>query len=318
MNGSPNFSRGAMADPLAAFLDAMEAAGVVPRDRLALASKLAANPGLVRFRCDGERNTNGWATLHLDAQPAGRFGNWRLGIVASWRADRAQKLCAADRAEFARVRRAWEAETRRGHEATAASCLALWQAARPASAAHCYLAAKRMNPAGLRAHGAAVLIPMHDAAGRLWSLQSIFPDGSKRFARGGRCDGMIWQRGEPGETIAIGEGVATMAAVHAATGLSVAAAFTAGNLAAAARAVRKQWPAARLILCADDDAGRSPNVGMDAANAAARTVGGLVARPPKPPGWPEGKGWDFADTWNAPHGAEAIRRAFALDNGDAA
>ena len=174
-----------------------------------------------------------------------------------------------------------------------------------------------MRPDGLREHGAALLIPMHDAAGRLWSLQSIFPDGSKRFARGGRCDGMMWGRGDPGAAIAIGEGAATMAAVRAATGLCSFAAFSSGNLAAVARAVRSRWPAACLILCADYDAGRVPNIGVEVANAAARAVGGLVARPPRPPRWPDGKGWDYADTMIAPGGAEAIRRALKIKNGGA-
>ena len=128
---------------------------------------------------------------------------------------------------------------------------------------------------------------------------------------------MMWRRGDPGAVIAVGEGAATMAAVHAATGRCSIAAFSSGNLAAVARAVRSRWPAACLILCADDDAGRLPNIGLDAANAAARAVGGLVARPPRPPGWPEGKGWDFADTMTAPGGAEAIRRALKTKNGGA-
>ncbi len=317
MKPQPKMSGRKVGDSLSAFLDVMAATGIVPRDRAELASKLAAGAGLIRFRCHGERAANGWAVLHLDAEPAGRFGNWRLGIASSWRAGRASKPSAADRAEFARLRRAWAAETRRGHEAAAAHCLALWQAARPASAAHRYVVAKAMRPDGLREHGAALLIPMHDAAGRLWSLQSIFPDGSKRFARGARCDGMMWRRGDPGAVIAIGEGVATMAAVHAACGLCSIAAFSSGNLAAVARAVRAQWPAACLILCADDDAGRVPNIGLEVANVAARTVGGLVARPPRPPGWPDGKGWDFADTMTAPGGAEAIGRALKVKNGGA-
>lgn len=317
MSANPQMAGRTAVESLSAFLDAMAAAGIVPRDRGALASRLAAGAGLVRFRCQGERAANGWAVLHLDGEPAGRFGNWRLGIASSWRAGRATKPNAGERAAFAQLRRAWEAETRRGHEVAAAHCLALWEAARPASQAHRYLAAKGMRPDGLREHGAALLIPMHDAAGRLWSLQSIFPDGSKRFARGGRCDGMMWGRGDPGAVIAIGEGAATMAAVNAATGLCSITAFSAGNLVAVARAVRARWPATYLIICADDDAGRVPNIGLEVANTAARAVGALVARPPRPPGWPDGKGWDFADTMTAPGGADAIRRALNSRNGGA-
>jgi putative DNA primase/helicase len=304
------------ADALGDFLNAMEAAGIIPRDRGAVAAKLALDAGLVRFRCDGERKANGWARLHLDGEPAGRFGNWRLGVVANWRAGRTTGTPAADRAAMALTRLERSAETQRGYDQAVARCLALWGSAAAADATHPYLAAKHLEPAGFRAHGEGLLIPMTDAAGRLWSLQTIYPDGSKRFAKGGRVAGSLWWRGNPGDVIAIGEGVATMAAVHAATGLCVVAAFSAGNLAEVSRAIRQRRPDARLILCADDDAGRTPNIGLESANAAARAVGGLVARPPQPPGWPAGNGLDFADTWTAPHGAEAIRRALNIRIGD--
>lgn len=317
MNPNPQTAGRTAGESLSAFLDAMAAAGIVPRDRGALASRLTAGAGLVRFRCHGERKANGWAVLHLDGEPAGRFGNWRLGIVTSWRGGRTAPTPVAERAAMARASMERHAARLSAYDDAARRCLALWEAARPATAAHGYLAAKGMRPDGLREHGAALLIPMTDAAGRLWSLQSIYPDGGKRFAPGGRVAGMVWRRGDPGAVITLGEGTATMAAVHAATGLCSVAAFSSGNLVAAARAVRSQWPAARLILCADDDAGRVPNIGLDVANAAARAIGGLVARPPRPPGWRDGAGWDFADTMTAPGGAEAIRRAINIKDGGA-
>lgn len=104
-----------------------------------------------------------------------------------------------------------------------------------------------------------------------------------------------------------------MAAIHLATGLPVAAAMNAGNLEAVALALSRKWRSARLILCADTDAGTAGNIGLEKANAAAALVpGALVARPPRPADWPEGKGWDFADTFNEPNGAELIRRALGL------
>ena len=317
MKMNPQEAGRTAADALCGFLDAMEAAGTVPRDRAALAFDLAAGAGLIRFCCHGERKANGWAVLHFDGVPAGRFGNWRTGVAASWRGGRTATLSVAERAAFTRGRLERHAARLRAYDDAATRCLTIWEAAKSASAAHGYLVAKRMAPDGLRECGAALLVPMTDAAGRLWSLQSIFPDGNKRFAKDGRVEGMMWRRGDPGAVIALGEGVATMAAVHAATGLCSVAAFSAGNLAAAAHAVRAQWPAAMMILCADDDVGNVPNKGLDAANAAARVVGGLVARPPRPPGWREGDGWDFADTMTATGGAEAIRRALNIKNGGA-
>jgi putative DNA primase/helicase len=191
----------------------------------------------------------------------------------------------------------------------AAEAEGLWHAAQQASAEHPYLGAKRMTGDGLRQSGRALLVPMHDADGQLWNLQRIYPDGSKRFLKGGRVAGLLWQRGTVADApLVIGEGVATMAAVHAATGLPVAAAFSANNLGAIARAMASRHPACRLILAADMD----PNeTGQRAAREAAATVGAGIAWPPQPPGWPDFKGWDFADAWPLSGGADAIRCAFS-------
>ncbi len=50
------------------------------------------------------------------------------------------------------------------------------------------------------------------------------------------------------------EGWATAASLHTATGHPVFIAFDCGNLPAVARYIRQQFPAARLLVCADDDA----------------------------------------------------------------
>ncbi|WP_310498474.1 toprim domain-containing protein, partial [Sandarakinorhabdus sp.] len=148
------------------------------------------------------------------------------------------------------------------------------------------------------------------------NVQRIMPDGSKRFLPGARIDGCMWRAGfAPGskaDIIAIGEGAATMAAVHLATGVAVVAAMTAGNLGAVAMAVAGFQPGARLILCADMDTGPAGNLGLRKADDAALAVGGLVSHPPRPPDWPESKGYDFADTWTSPGGGELIRRALGM------
>jgi len=56
-------------------------------------------------------------------------------------------------------------------------------------------------------------------------------------------------------------------------------AFTAGNLAAVATALRARCPERRLILCADDDIGTEGNPGHTKATAAARAAGGWLAVP---------------------------------------
>lgn len=121
---------------------------------------------------------------------------------------------------------------------------------------------------------------MRDGDGRLWNLQRIDGEGTKRFLKGGRTAGLYWTRGQPSGVLCIGEGFATMAAVHRATGHAVAAAFSAKNLEPVAVTLRRRWPAAEIILCADDDAHLPNNIGVASAHAAALAVDGRVALPP--------------------------------------
>jgi phage/plasmid primase-like uncharacterized protein len=77
----------------------------------------------------------------------------------------------------------------------------------------------------------------------------------------------------------IGEGFATMAAVHHATGHGVVAAMSARNLETVARSMRKLFPSRTLIVAADDDRHLSENIGLEAAQRAAESVGALLATP---------------------------------------
>lgn len=308
-----------------AILAAMQSVGLFPRDPGAVHGQLLRG-GLFRFPCEGERKSNGWAVLHLDGCPAGAFGNWRLNISGSWRADNGAKASRPDWAAIA-ARKAQEREaTRARHTEAAESAALLWRLSRPTSADHAYLVAKRLGlavarmepngrPITVHQDGRNLLIPLHDAEGRLWNCQRIWPDGQKRFLPRARIDGCFWRAGRAtgAPIIAIAEGFATAAAIHIATGLPVAAAMNAGNLEAVALALSGRFPAACLILCADTDAGPAGNLGLEKANAAAAMVpGALVARPPRPAEWPEADGWDFADTFNEPNGADLIRRALGL------
>lgn len=292
---------------LGSFMATMAASGITPANAGAVAADLLQG-GLVRFPCIGERKPNGWAVLFLDRSPAGAFGNWRLGFGGTWRpgGNIPAPFCGQSRERA----RAMRMETRLAlQKGVATEAERLWHAAQPASGHHPYLVTKDMTADGLRQSGRALLVPMRDADGQLWNLQRIFPDGSKRFLKGGRVTGLLWQRGTVANApLVIGEGVATMAAVHAATGLPVAAAFSANNLGAIARAMAARHPSCRLILAADMD----PNeTGQRAAREAAAMVGAGIAWPPKPPGWPDRKGWDFADAWPLPGGADAIRCIFS-------
>lgn len=276
-------------DPVIAFLDAMESAGVVPAEPIA--DRLG--PDKVRFRCegDGKGRKNGWARFYSDGIPAGSFGNYRLQVAEKWRLNDGRELTPAERGEMARQFK--EQERRRKalrdaeQSAVADACRAEWESAGEVNPAHPYLARKGVSGEGLRQLGTKLLVPMRDEHGRLWNLQRISPDGSKFYVKGGRATGLFLLIGEPRGTICVGEGYATMATIRRVSGHAVAVAFSAANLKPVAVALDARFPRTNFTICADDDSHLianpriARNIGVEAAEEAARAVGGRVAIPPR-------------------------------------
>ncbi len=310
-----------MTDPVSEFLDAMGAAGIRPVEPIA--DKLAAGDP-VRFRADGDKpgRRNGWAWLHLDGVPAGVFRHYRLGVRTVWSAGSdPRSLSPAERrtimvqARESQARR--RAETEAKQNAVSTRARAMLRESSFADPAHGYLARKGLPPFGVRQQGDALLVPMFDPGFRLWNVQRVYPDGRKLFLSGGRTDGLFWshgvfvQGGRPSAgPLVIGEGFATMAAIHHATGHGVVAAMSARNLETVARSMHKLFPSRTLIVAADDDRHLSENIGLNAAQRAAESVGALLATP-LPLGLetrPADPGTDFADI--APAGV-AVRIAQA-------
>lgn len=276
-------------DHIVAFLAAMEAAGMKPVEPIA--ARLVSGD-LFRFQCEGDRagRKNGWAVLHLDGVPAGSFGHFASGISGTWRAD-SKRLSSSERADLLREaeasRRQREKEKLAIQETVAKESERIWGCAGPADPSHPYLARKRVLGEGLRQDGHFLLVPMHDDDGKIWNIQRISPTGVKRFAKGGRQKGLYFFIGEPTDTILIAEGFSTAASVRRATGFMSVVAFSSGNLKETAVAIDKRFPAAQIIICADDDAHLvanrhiKKNAGIEAAGEAAEAVWGYVAVPPR-------------------------------------
>jgi putative DNA primase/helicase len=271
-------------DAVMLFRDAMRAAGIVTD------APIVADGRLHRVRVEGDRRgkRSGWYVLHLSPVAAGAFGHWRTGACGTWRGGRGDCLSPAEQAQIdaaiAMAREQRQAETQRRQDEAKARAARYWAEATPADAAHPYLAAKRVKPHGTRCRGDLLLVPMRDADGALWSVQTIAPDGNKRFLAGSRKRGLYHSVGGPVfETLLVAEGFATGASLHEATALPVAVAFDAGNLEPVALALRGKFPNVRLIVCADDDAATAErigtNPGLEAAERAAQAAGGYVARP---------------------------------------
>jgi Uncharacterized protein conserved in bacteria len=89
---------------------------------------------------------------------------------------------------------------------------------------------------------------------------------------------------EPDGPLLVCEGWATGASLAMATGCTVVAAMDAGNLTPVAEALRRRFPAADIVLVADNDdkPGRDANPGVEAARKAALAVDGRLAVPDSP------------------------------------
>ena len=244
-----------------------------------------------------------------------------LAVKAMLRADgflehsaHARELSAAERhsihqADLARKRARLATEVAAAQRATT-----FWADASRADPAHRYLIGKGLTPFGIRQSGDALIVPMVDSAFRLWNVQRIRPNGFKLFLKDARTADLFWPHGvhlldgRPSSgPLVIGEGFATMAAIHSATGYGVAAAMSARNLEPVARAMRKLFPARELVVAADDDCHLPDNLGLSAARKAAEAVGGCVATP-RPETRSGESGVDFADI---PRGEVAARIAAA-------
>ena len=232
------------------FSTAMQAAGLAPPDTI------EADGGLHRFSTSGKRgDDSGWYVLHPDGVAAGVFGCWRNGLSQTWssKPDTAMTQAERDahRQRIKAMKAQRDAEQAQRQQLARKTAAALWQAAAPAMQ-HEYLARKGIQPHGARCDGHRLVIPLRDVDGTLHSLQTIAPDGDKRFMPGGRVAGCYHSMGKPQGVLVVCEGFATGASIHEATGHAVAVAFNAGNLLPVAQALHGKYPALRIIVAADD------------------------------------------------------------------
>lgn len=227
---------------------------------------------------------------------------------------------AAQRARAQEAAAAEAASRAAEHEGAAAEAQAFWDGnctdvTAPGQAP--YLARKGILAFGVRLDRSSkeLVIPLRDGDGKLWNLQRIAPTKPERgpdklFIRGAKKSGLWHMLGQPegAAVVLVAEGYATAASLHEATGLPVAVAFDAGNLAHVAKALHQQHPGALLVVCGDDDrateARTGTNTGRVKAQAAAQAVGGLAVFPVGL----EGEASDFNDMLQA-LGLGAVRAA---------
>jgi putative DNA primase/helicase len=321
-------------NPEHAFQGAIAAAGLTPPDTIIADGKIH------RFTTNGKRGDDaGWYILHLDNIPAGSFGNWREGRTETWCSIERNAQTPEQQLQYATLLKSMQNARHRAkkaeHDAAAGMAQTIWAAATPIddAAAHGYLVKKGTQPHGARlidtaaarAHcakmsyslsGPLLVIPMRNAAGELRSLQFITADGTKRPLTGGEKQGCHYRIDKADSAahrgiLIVCEGFATGASIHEATGQPVVVAFDSGNLEPVAKALRKLYPDAVLIVAADDDHQTTGNPGRTAAAGAAKAVGGVVVIPMFPADRPD-KATDFNDLHQlAGGGLDAVQVCFA-------
>lgn len=255
---------------------------------------------IVRFAGPDERSKK--SAWYWYVGDAGIVGDWRTGDRFQWFKRKGLKPAGLMAATPSRKERKRE---RAGTAAsTAQRAREIWEHSKVEP--HLYLHRKLIQPLGTRVWRDRLLVPVRNPAGDLVNLQFIFPDGSKRFLKGGKMTGHFFTIGEydPEQRIFITEGFATGATIHLVTGDFVVVAFYADNMYDVATAWRWRKP----IIAADNDhativKGKPYNAGMIAARQIYEDMGLDVVAPPALPGVT-----DFNDLY-VEHGTNATVRA---------
>jgi putative DNA primase/helicase len=288
------------------FRKAIEAAGLSPPADIQ-PGKWIKFPGYQKEA----KNRAGWCFM-FDDMRGGQFGDYSTGMEANWQLHNAVPYTNAEREanrqHFAAVKAQREAEAVQRHESAAVQAAQRLAAAAPCTE-HAYTTIKGVQCHGLRVDAAGgLIVPMIDTTGKTCSLQTITPDGDKRFLSGGRVKGCYHPIGKPAGLLIVCEGYATGASIHESTNHVVAVAFNAGNLEAVATALHSKYPTLKIIIAADDDYLTEGNPGMTKAKAAAQAVGGLVAVPDFGANRPD-RAKDFNDLHQLA-GAGAVKACF--------
>lgn len=197
---------------------------------------------------------------HLDDEvPNGYIQNFDTGYKAPWFPE-GLILTDEQRRQYERQaaenRAARERELAETQERVAARCAKKW-ASLPDVESHPYLDRKGVEAFGLKVQGDNLVTPVHDAGGKIWSLQYISADPGriKLYEKGGQKTGNFHVLGSlaGAETVLFAEGYATCASLHMATQLPVVEVFDSGNIEAVLRALGPHLEGVEKIICADDD-----------------------------------------------------------------
>ena len=228
---------------------------------------------------------DGWYILHTGGKfPVGICGDWRTDAQHKWAAETGRTLTWQERIEHDKWVDGVKAKQLADRQAAQADAAERADAEiggyADASEEHPYLQRKQVKPHGIKIDRAGKLvIPVYSSDGEIISHQTIDADGNKRFLKGGRVDGGMFEIRGTRQVVFVAEGFATGASVHQATGATVLVAFDAGNMPKVAKVAKDLYIGSKLVMAADNDQFTDGNPGMKAASTAASAVHGLVVHP---------------------------------------
>ncbi len=255
---------------------------------------------LHRAHIQGDRlgTRNCWYTLHLDGLPCGVFGDWKSGVTHKWCAKSLATMSPAEIVEqhlkIKEIQRQREDAQRVEQHRAAKLAQEIWMNAKPANPNHPYLRSKNIPPFIARQKNNYLVLPVIDFDRRIWSLQFIYFDGSKKLLSGGAKKTRFIPVNSISntETLLICEGFATGCSLaKVSPQASVIAAVDAGNLEAVAILARQHFPKSKIIICADDDRETIGNPGVTKGRKAAIAANASFVTPI----WPEGAPISLSD-----------------------
>ena len=138
------------------------------------------------------KNRAAWCFM-FDDMRGGVFGDYSTDMESTWQAGNATPYTEAEREanrqHIAAMKAQREADVIQRQQSAATDAAQRLAAATPCTQ-HAYTTAKGVQCHGVKVNAAgALIVPMRDTAGKLHSLQTITPDGDKRFLFGGLVKG---------------------------------------------------------------------------------------------------------------------------------
>jgi len=257
---------------------------------------LEADGKIHRFSRDNNRDKNSWYVCFKNTSGtkapflAVAYGDWSDGDGHHKYSTPTSDLSREEKEE---LRKQFDSAITKAKEEqdqnsllVSSQCQEKWETLSPTGFSE-YLERKKLSDSfGARFDGGNLVIPCLDEKGTIWSFQTIYPNGEKRFLKGGKKSGTFFNIGElsNADRFYIAEGFATGLSIHLATQVPVVIAFDCGNLVRVAELLKKTFPKKKIDICGDDDQwseknGQQFNPGRNAAKQAADIVGGRALFP---------------------------------------